>query len=83
LIFFSPSFLTGWWSLSGFLYTCYALAHNLLGGVDVTEQIEEPTTEPDRKKDISFAGKRLLLCILFIIMIMLPILAWLTFNFFK
>src|SRR5688572_2425899 len=62
LRFFAPTFLTGWWSPSGFLNTCYALAHNLLGGVDVTDQLSSPEAR-DRTKDASFARRRLALCV--------------------
>lgn len=83
LMFFGPTFLTGWWSPSGFLYTCYALAHDLLGGVDVTEQISSPGTPRDRMKDISFARKRLALCVVIAATIFLPLLAWFTLTFMK
>jgi hypothetical protein len=83
LLFFAPSFLTGWWSPSGFLYTCYALAHDLLGGIDVTDQIDVPTTPKDKRKEASFRRKRLALCIMLVIAILLPILAWLSLTLIK
>jgi len=77
-IFFLPTFVTGWWSPSGVLHTCYALAHDLLGGVDVTAQIDDPHSPRDAKKDRSFIRKRFLLSLVLIICILLPLFAWIS-----
>lgn len=83
LMFFGPTFLTGWWSPSGLLHTCYALAHDLLGGIDVTEQVLSPTAPRDRKREITFARKRLALCVVITAMILVPLLGWLSLTLIK
>jgi hypothetical protein len=75
-IFFLPSFLTGWWSPSGFLHTCFALSHNVLGGIDVTEQVDNPARPSDPRSGRTFTQKRFALCIALIIVFLLPIFAW-------
>ena len=83
LMFFLPTFLTGWWSPSGFLSTCYALAHDILGGIDVTEQICAPAASRDRTAESSFARKRFALCIVIVVAILLPIFAWISLTLIK
>ena len=83
LMFFGPTLITGWWSPSGFLHTCYALAHDLLGGVDVTEQVLLATAARDRKSDAAFARKRLALCVAIALAILLPLFGWFTLTFIK
>lgn len=82
-IFSLPTLLTGWWSPSGVLYTAYALAHNLLGGVDVTERIDFPHAPRGHATDSTFKMMRLGLCVVILAALFLPLLAWLAFNFFK
>lgn len=62
-LFFLPTFVTGWWSPWGLLYTCYALAHNLLGGIDVTDALGDPAKLKEVQQDRVFGRKRFLLCI--------------------
>jgi hypothetical protein len=80
LLFFLPTFFTGWWSPSGFLATFYALAHDLLGGVDVTEQIDDPKKPRDKKNDEFFAGARFLLTIFLMACVLVPIFGWVAYH---
>ena len=61
LLFFLPSLLIGWWSPTGFFYTNYALAHNLLGGTDVTDQLIDPEFVASVALEKSFKRKRFVL----------------------
>jgi hypothetical protein len=63
LVFSWPTLLFGWWSLTGALETFHALAHNLLGGVDVTEQVVPPVQPPDLAAGRKFARRRFALSI--------------------
>ena len=81
LLFFLPTFFVGWWSPSGFLATFYALAHDLLGGVDVTEEIDDPGKLRDKQKDPVFASNRFLLSIFLMACVLVPFFGWLVYNF--
>jgi hypothetical protein len=83
LVFFLPTFFTGWWSFSGVLHTCYALAHDVLGGIDVTEQVVEPKSPPNLKQDAAFARKRFALCLAFVAVLLLLVVAWFVFAVMK
>ena len=39
------SFLLGWWSFEGMINTLLTLAHNFLGGFDLTKRVLNPTTK--------------------------------------
>lgn len=78
LTFFLPSLLLGWWSFSGYLHVCYALAHNLLGGVDVTAQVDSPHLPPIMPEATSFARRRFLLCLGLAIAFLIPPLIWVS-----
>ncbi len=63
LLFSWPTLLLGWWSPSGALETFHALAHNLLGGMDVTEQVVPPVRPPNLSANRRFARRRFALSI--------------------
>lgn len=68
--FSGPSLLVGWWSLIGPFSTFYALAHNLLGGIDVTEELTAPPllkkSKPAPTHDERlFSRARFQLCLIF------------------
>jgi hypothetical protein len=63
LVFSWPTLLLGWWSLTGALETFHTLAHNLLGGVDVTEQVVPPVQPPNIAASRKFARRRFALSV--------------------
>lgn len=58
LTFSWSTLLLGWWSLTGALETFHTLAHNLLGGIDVTEQVVPPVQPPNIATQRKFADRR-------------------------
>jgi hypothetical protein len=63
LVFSWPTLLLGWWSLTGALETFHTLAHNLLGGVDVTEQVVPPVQPPNVAASRKFTRRRFALSV--------------------
>lgn len=66
ILFSAPMLFLGWWSLSGWLHTCYALSHNALGGVDVTESLGPEGLQEKVTEDAAFKSRRFGLCVLLI-----------------
>lgn len=68
-----PTLLFGWWSLTGALETFHALAHNLLGGMDVTEQVVPPIQPPNLADGQRFARRRFTLSLVLLVSVLATI----------
>ena len=53
ILYSIPTFLLGWWSITGFFMTIGALVKNMMGGIDVTLVFTNPPPAPGQEWDPS------------------------------